>query len=33
MIQARAAGLVADRWQMRRLVAGSCAVKTFYPNR
>ena len=31
MIQAKAAGLVADRWQMRRLIADAFAVKTFYP--
>lgn len=31
MLQARAAGLVADRWQMRRLVAETFAVKTFLP--
>ena len=31
LVQARAAGLVSDRWQMRRLVAEACAVKTFYP--
>ena len=31
MLQARAAGLVRDRWQMRRLVADAFAVKTFYP--
>ena len=31
MLQARAAGLVADRWQMRRLIADAFAVKTFLP--
>ena len=31
MIQARAAGLVADRWEIRRMIADACAVKTFYP--
>ena len=31
MLQARTAGLVADRWQMRRLVAETFAVKTFLP--
>ena len=31
MMQARAAGLVADRWQMRRLIADTLAVKTFVP--
>ena len=32
MIQARAAGLVRDRWEMRRMIAGAFAVKTFTPN-
>lgn len=32
MLQARAAGLVADRWQMRRLIADVFSVKTFIPN-
>lgn len=32
MLQARAAGLVADRWQMRRLIADAFSVKTFLPN-
>ena len=31
MMQAKAAGLVADRWQMRRLIADTFAVKTFNP--
>ena len=31
MIQARAASLVADRWEMRRLIAKSFKVKTFIP--
>ena len=31
MMQARTAGLVADRWQMRRLIADAFSVKTFYP--
>ncbi|MBQ8022583.1 MAG: rhamnulokinase [Bacteroidales bacterium] len=31
MLQAQAAGLVADRWDMRRLVADAFAVQTFYP--
>ena len=31
MIQAKAAGLVRDRWEMRRLIAAAFAVKTFYP--
>ena len=32
MIQARAAGLVKDRWEMRRMIADAFAVKTFKPN-
>ena len=32
LIQAKAAGLVADRWQMRRLIADAFSVKTFYPS-
>ena len=31
MIQARAAGLVQDRWEMRRLIGKTFAVKTFKP--
>ena len=31
MIQARTAGLVSDRWAMRRLIAEQFSVKTFYP--
>ena len=31
LVQAKAAGLVADRWQMRRHIAESFPVKTFYP--
>ena len=31
MVQARAAGLVKDRWQMRRMIADAFAVKTYYP--
>ena len=31
MLQARAAGLVADRWQMRQLIADTFSVKTFLP--
>ena len=31
MIQAKAAGLVRDRWEMRRLIAEAFSVKTFYP--
>jgi rhamnulokinase len=33
MIQAQAAGIVADRWQMRRLIAKAFYVKTFYPSK
>ena len=32
MIQARVAGLVRDRWEMRRMIADAFAVKTFMPN-
>ena len=32
MIQARAAGLVKDRWEMRAMIAKAFAVKTFYPS-
>ena len=32
MIQARAAGLVRDRWEMRKMIAKAFAVKTFTPN-
>ena len=31
MIQAKAAGLVADRWEMRRLVASTFPLKTYTP--
>ena len=31
MLQAQAAGLVTDRWDMRRLVSDAFAVQTFYP--
>ncbi|MBR6280159.1 MAG: rhamnulokinase [Bacteroidales bacterium] len=31
MMQARAAGLVADRWEMRRLIARSFPLRTFTP--
>lgn len=31
MLQAKAAGLVRDRWDMRRIIAEAFAVKTFYP--
>ena len=32
MMQAKAAGLVADRWQMRRLVSEAFSVRTFKPH-
>ena len=31
MLQARTAGLVKDRWEMRRLIGKAFSVKTFYP--
>ena len=33
MIQAKAAGLVKDRWEMRAMIAKAFSVKTFYPNK
>ncbi len=33
MMQAKAAGLVKDRWEMRRLIADVFSVKTFTPNK
>ena len=33
MIQARAAGLVKDRWEMRNMIAKAFAVKTFTPDK
>ena len=33
MLQARTAGLVQDRWDMRRLIAKTFSVKTFTPNK
>ena len=32
MIQAKAAGLVKDRWEMRRLIAEAFEAKTYYPS-
>jgi rhamnulokinase len=32
LVQAKAAGLAADRWEMRRIVAESFYVKTFHPS-
>ncbi|MBO5581660.1 MAG: rhamnulokinase [Bacteroidales bacterium] len=31
MLQARTAGLVKDRWEMRKMIADAFEVKTFYP--
>lgn len=33
LIQAKAAGLVADRWEMRRIIAGSYPPETFLPQK
>lgn len=33
MVQARAAGLVADRWEMRRMIAASVSTETFLPRK
>ena len=33
MLQARTAGLVKDRWNMRAMIAKAFSVKTFYPTR
>ena len=33
MLQARTAGLVKDRWDMRAMIAKAFSVKTFYPTR
>ena len=33
MLQARTAGLVRDRWDMRRMIAKAFSVKTFYPTK
>jgi len=32
MVQAKSAGLVADRWEMRRIVAASFPLEVFTPN-
>ena len=32
MMQAKAAGLVKDRWEMRRLIAETFKVKTYNPS-
>jgi rhamnulokinase len=31
MMQAKAAGLVKDRWEIRRIIAKAFAVKTYFP--
>ena len=31
MLQAKAAGLIADRWEMRRIISASFPVKEFTP--
>ena len=33
MMQAKAAGLVKDRWEMRRIIGNSIEVKTYYPKK
>ena len=33
LVQAKAAGLVRDRWEMRRIIAESFSVKTFHPSK
>ncbi len=33
MVQAQTAGLVKDRWDMRRYIADAFKVKTYYPNK
>jgi rhamnulokinase len=32
LMQAKAAGLVKDRWEIRKIVAEAFGVKTYYPN-
>ena len=32
MMQAKVAGLVKDRWEMRRIIGNSIETKTYYPN-
>ena len=32
MVQAKAAGLVSDRWEMRRMIADTVQVKCYYPD-
>jgi rhamnulokinase len=33
MMQAKAAGLVKDRWEIRKIIAKAFAVKTYLPER
>lgn len=33
MLQAKAAGLVKDRWEMRKIIANSIETKTYYPEK
>lgn len=33
MLQAKAAGLVKDRWEMRRIIANSIETKTYLPEK
>jgi len=33
MLQAQAAGMVKDRWEMRAMIAKAFSVKTFYPKK
>lgn len=32
MVQAKTAGLVSDRWAMRKMIAETIQVKTYYPD-
>jgi rhamnulokinase len=32
MVQAKAAELVNDRWEMRKMIAETIQVKTYYPD-
>ena len=33
MVQAKAMGLIKDRWEMRRIIASSFPVQTFLPQK
>lgn len=33
MIQAKATGLVKDRWEMRKIIADSVDIHTYIPNK